>query len=78
MRLFIITKPKTRDKEIKIAIAKLEGVTLVKEGDIRKLDFKDGILQWRKNYFIQKNNKTTWNEIYGAINTIKAVPYYLS
>ena len=68
---------KTRDKEIKIALAKLEGVILVKESIVRKLDFKDNVLQWRKNYFIQKNKKTTWNAIYGVINKIKAVPYYL-
>jgi len=67
----------SRDKEIKIALAKLSGVTLVKEGEIRKLNFSDNIIQWRKNYLIQKTKQTTWNKIYGTISNIKAVPYYL-
>lgn len=66
-----------RDKEIKIALAKLDGVTIVKESNIRKLEFENNVLQWRKNYNVQKNRKTLWGKIYGAINNIKAVPYYL-
>ena len=68
----------TRDKQIKIAIFNLPGVKLIKESDVRKLYFKEDIIQWRKNYFVQKNRKTTWEKIYGAINNIKAVPYFLT
>lgn len=32
--------------------------------------------QWRANFFVSKNTRhITWNDIYGLINSVKAVPY---
>lgn len=48
---------------------------------IRDLEFKSsatdgGNTQWRQRYFIQKSGRQlTWNDVYKAINKIKAVPY---
>jgi len=32
--------------------------------------------QWRVDFYVKKNTrKITWNDIYGIVNSVKAVPY---
>lgn len=54
---------------------------IVTAESIRELEFYSsgsdgGNTQWRQRYFIQKTGRQlTWNDVYKAINKIKAVPY---
>ena len=55
----------------------MDGVHVFHDG-IRKLTFDDpeNNEQYRCQFWVRKDNKkTTWNDIYKAINSIKPVPY---
>ncbi len=42
----------------------------------RQVSFPDGTEQYRCNFVVKKSGKkTTWNDIYKAVNSVKAVPY---
>ena len=43
----------------------------------RLIEFNGGsIKSWRQRFFVQKNTrKTTWEEVYSAVNAVKAAPY---
>lgn len=52
----------------------------IKTGPMRELIFKDreGGTQYRIDFIIQRNsNKVKWNDVYSAVNAVKAVPYTL-
>ncbi|MDP1818036.1 MAG: hypothetical protein Q8K92_26525 [Leadbetterella sp.] len=52
----------------------------IKTGQMRELKFKDneGNTQYRIDFIVDRNsNKVKWNDVYSAINAVKAVPYTL-
>ena len=69
---------KSRVDKIKDALSNLD--VSIKTGPMRELKFKDSEnnTQYRIDFIIDKNsNKVKWDDVYGAINTVKAVPYTL-
>lgn len=56
----------------------IEGVT-VNVDDPYLIDWRntsENNIQYRANFYITKRTrKVTWNDIYGLVNSIKAVPY---
>lgn len=62
-----------RNKLIKV-LNTLDGLTFQIEPP-RELDM-GGTMSFRQRYLVQKTGrKTTWNSVYRAINSVKAVPY---
>ncbi|WP_063664376.1 hypothetical protein [Aliivibrio fischeri] len=62
-----------RNKIIK-ALNTLDGLIFQIEPP-RKLEM-NGEASFRQRYFVQKSGrKTTWNDVYRAINSVKPVPY---
>ncbi|WP_435277352.1 hypothetical protein ACMAZF_20220 (plasmid) [Psychrobium sp. nBUS_13] len=52
----------------------LTGVKVITE-EVRKLDFPDAP-SWRQRFYVTKTGRNvTWNEIYAAVNSVKAVPF---
>ena len=43
--------------------------------DNNTIDFDDGTKQNRVDFYVKKTRATTWNDIYGAVNSIQPVPY---
>lgn len=63
--------------EIKRKLAKLPDVT-IRVGAPRRVHFgpPEPSMQWRVDFWVRKSSrKTTWNDIYRAVNSVKAVPY---
>jgi hypothetical protein len=44
-------------------------------GICRFVDFQDGTKQYRVDYIIEKEKHFTYNDLYKAVNSVKAVPY---
>lgn len=58
-------------------LSKLENLigVSVKSDPIRTLS-KNGEYSFRQRYYVQKlGRKTTWNDVYKTVNSVKAVPY---
>lgn len=55
----------------------IEGVESVIVTNPRLIYFGDS-KQYRSNFYVRKNRKITWNQIYGIVNSVKAVPYKFS
>jgi len=69
---------KSRVDKIKENLSNLD--VTIKTGPMRELKFKDseGNTQYRIDFIIERNsNKVKWNDVYSAVNAVKAVPYTL-
>jgi len=64
-----------RVKTIFALFKNIEGIE-IKCDEIRQVEF-DNNTQYRCRFYIKKRTrKITWNDIYGMINNVKAVPYH--
>ncbi len=66
-----------RVEEIKDKLAALPDVTVRVENP-RKVYFgpPEPSVQWRVDFYVRKTSRaTTWDDIYRAVNSVKAVPY---
>jgi len=66
---------KDRKRKILSLLKKMEGVTVTHDVE-RQLSWKEGAEQYRCHFYVRKEGrKTTWNDIYKAVNSVKPVPY---
>ena len=64
-----------RKRQIKTLLSSMDGVHVAHDVE-RKLSWPDGTEQYRCRFWVQKDTRrTTWNNIYAAVNSVKAVPY---
>jgi len=69
-----------RVKAIEKKLSQLPDVTFTIENP-RKVYFgpPEPSVQWRVDFKVKKSSRrTTWNDIYRAVNSVKAVPYSFS
>ena len=57
------------------ALGRLPSV-VVQTGRPRRFTFLDGsIVQWRADFYITKDRRTTWNKVYETVNQVRPVHY---
>lgn len=56
------------------AIAKI-GAKNIASGICQFIDFKDGTTQYRVDYIVEKTKDFTYNDLYKAVNSVKACYY---
>ena len=71
----ILNKLIARNETLK-NLLNVKGIEALKIGEPRLVTFEEG-KQYRSDYYLIKNKKITWNEIYGIVNSVCAVPFKL-
>ncbi len=65
-----------RKRKIVSLLKNMENVEVSHDAVERQLTFPDGTKQFRCSFVVKKyGRKTTWDDIYKAVNSIHAVPY---
>jgi len=62
---------------VAFALNKVSGARIVNQDEPRFINWKDyePCTQFRVDFYVQKDRRTKWNDIYKAINSVHAVPY---
>lgn len=70
----IVTEIERLKNKTDEAIEKI-GAKNIGSGIFNFIDFKDGTQQYRVDYIIEKEKCFTYNQLFEAVNSVKAVPY---